>query len=208
MATSVEPAPSILLFLKAPVPGTVKTRIARTLGDKKATAIYRALVERQLANVPRSWPVEIHFSPAGSGDEMRGWLGNQFHYEPQSSGDLGERLLCGIHSAFDRGATATFAIGGDCPNLQVSHFLQARELLTEGNDVVFGPAVDGGYYLIAAKQPFPVLFRSIAWSTSTVLEKSLQAAHSANLSTALLSVENDIDEAADWERIQDQFPRV
>lgn len=200
--------PTILLFLKAPVPGTVKTRLARSLGNEKAAEIFKTLVEHQRRELPAGWPVEVHFAPADARVEIEDWLGRSYHLEPQPSGDLGTRMLAGFQSAFTRGASSVIAIGGDCPGLTASHFFKTKELLDSGKDVVFGPASDGGYYLIAMRKVHPELFDGIHWSTAEVLRQSLETSQNANLSTALLPVESDVDELEDWEKVCNRFPEI
>jgi len=201
--THPAPLPRILIYLKAPRIGTVKTRLAREVGDEAALAIYRELVERQLRQLPAGWPVEIHHAPADAGDEMRAWLGPGYDYHPQCDGDLGARLVHGFASNFARGARAVLAIGGDCPTLDASCLEQAaRELLVQ--DVVLGPATDGGYYLIGLRQNTPELFTGIPWSTAEVLGATLRRAKAAGLSVHLLDEKEDIDDAAAWRRFQAQ----
>ena len=103
------------LMLKAPRPGYVKTRLARETGNEGAARIYRRLVEYQMGCLPANWRIEVHFAPADAETEMRSWLGAGARYEPQSTGDLGDRMRGAMFSAFGRGAAAVIFLGGDCP---------------------------------------------------------------------------------------------
>ncbi len=193
--------PRLLIFLKAPRAGTVKTRLALEVGEQEALRIYRWLVERQLAAVPAGWPVEIRFTPDEAKTEMQSWLGPGRAYRAQGGGDLGARLARGFHEARSEGGWGAIAIGGDCPELDRSTLeAAARELATV--DVVLGPAVDGGYYLIGLKRNQPQLFEGIAWSSATVLDATLRRAAAAGLNWALLKAKEDIDDFAGWRRFE------
>lgn len=192
----------IALLLKAPRRGGVKTRLAATLGEMEALVIYRRLAERQLAALPRGWPVTVHHAPAEAGPEMQRWL-DQHHdgldYQPQCPGDLGARLAAAFAAEFACGAPAVLAIGGDCPGLDAPILHQAARAL-EHADVVLGPARDGGYYLIGLKQPQAGLFSRIDWSTTAVLEQTRAHIHASRLSLAELPLLEDVDDEASWRR--------
>lgn len=130
----------ILLFLKAPTPGTVKTRLAETVGEAKATEIYKILVASQLQRLPKNRPLEIHFSPRDKEAEMRQWLGSEPSYYPQCEGNLGDRIEYAVSEAFQRGAGTVLCIGADCPSLLPHHLDQAAKILLSGqSDVCIGP---------------------------------------------------------------------
>ncbi len=198
---SVSPSDRVLVFLKAPREGTVKTRLARDLGDAEATRIYRALVERQLAALPAGRSVEIVFSPDDTEVEMRRWLGDAYDYRPQGDADLGARLTRAFAAAFAGGARRVIAIGGDCPDLDVACLASARDALAR-SDVVLGPAADGGYYLIGLRKMAPEVFARISWSSETVLATTLQRCAEAGLATAQLEEKEDIDDLAGWRRCE------
>lgn len=199
---SGSPPPTILAFLKAPVAGAVKTRLAAAIGDQQALDVYRQLVESQLKRLPANWSREIHYSPPTKLDMMRQWLGSDEAYFPQASGDLGERLKRGLARAFTRGAPVACAIGGDCPGLEPRHFEEARSVLASAAaDVVFGPAEDGGYTLVALRQPMPEIFHNIPWSCETTLECSITAARKIGKKIHLLPVLADVDTLDDLQRI-------
>ena len=189
-----ESFPRLLAMLKAPRVGTVKTRLGAQIGFPEATRVYRQLVERQLAAVPRTWPVEIHFAPDDGEVEMRNWLGPSYGYQPQCPGDLGQRLIHAVADAFMRGAPAVIVVGGDCPELDTAALQHAHSLLRTV-DVVLGPALDGGYTLIAFHRPEPRLFADIPWSTSTVLETTLARITELGLTHALIAPMEDIDDS-------------
>ncbi len=193
-------APVVIVMLKAPRAGFVKTRLASELGAEPAAVVYRRLVEHQMVAIPPDWPVEIHYAPADASAEMQQWLGLHQTYFPQQGDDLGERLIHAIADAFSRGAIGVLVIGGDCPGLDEPCMRAARSGL-ESADVVLGPALDGGYYLIGLRRPAPDLFRGIPWSSSTVLEATMERVRQAGLSHALLSAKEDVDDLASWRRL-------
>lgn len=191
--------PTVLIFLKAPVAGAVKTRLAVELGDAEALRIYRWMAERQLAAVPAGWPVEVHFTPADTGEAMRNWLGEAADraYFAQPDVDLGARLQLAAEAAFGRGAPAVFLIGGDCPRLDAAALTEAAGRLAK-SDAVMGPAVDGGYYLLGLRAPRAAWFEGIAWSTPAVAQQTRDRAKAMGLRLAELPVRRDVDTRADW----------
>jgi len=191
---------AILLFLKAPRRGHVKTRLAHHVGSERALKVYRALVARQWSALPHAAQVEVHYTPHDATFEMQQWLGDEHEYYPQSEGELGARLGHSIKCAFERGAKSVCCIGGDCPQLEVQHFDEAEQLLDAGHDVVFGPSEDGGYYLIALRAPLMELFRDIPWSTRNTLKASLDRATGLKLKVGMLEALYDIDEVTELER--------
>jgi uncharacterized protein len=197
---SASPEPAlVLVFLKAPRLGSVKTRLAREVGSAEAVRIYRLLVERQMTAIPAEWRTEIRFSPDDAGTEMRVWLGDRFTYRPQGEGDLGARLARGFEDAFRHGAGRVIAIGGDCPELDAETLVGAAGHL-DANDLVLGPARDGGYYLIGLRRPAPRIFAGIPWSTAAVLAATLARSAESGLRHALLAMKEDIDDLPGWRR--------
>ncbi len=199
------PAPTLCLMLKAPRLGQVKTRLAKDIGEAAALAAYRALVERQMREIPAGWNVEIHFTPDDGAAEMRAWLGPLREaapvFIPQAAGDLGARLIAALHSAFARGARQVIFVGGDCPGLTRERLAEAAEKL-EHADLVIIPAVDGGYVSIAFNVPHTGVFEGIEWSTERVCEQTQRRAKELRLSFGLLAPLEDVDELASWERAQ------
>jgi rSAM/selenodomain-associated transferase 1 len=189
---------TVCLFLKSPRSGEAKTRLARDIGAARACAIYRALAEHQAAEIPVGWRVTVYFAPSNAGEEMKIWLAPHLRdgtrFVPQSDGDLGRRLLTAVLGEFDSGSKRVYLIGGDCPALSRDYFYEADQALAD-NDMVLGPAQDGGYVLLGIKGPHEVLFRDIAWSTPAVLHQTLSAARRQTLSVRLLRPLVDIDDS-------------
>ena len=192
--------PTILTFLKAPRIGYVKTRLAQNTSPEFALETYRKLVERQLSQLPKEYPLEIHFTPDDALSEMNDWLGNTYNFYPQCSGRLGIRLENAVADAFARGAHRVICIGGDCPQLNHPHFEQTATALENDYDVVYGPSEDGGYYLIGLNTLHPELFQDIPWSSPTTLNVSLKRAEALDLRVKLLGTLYDVDTIVDLER--------
>lgn len=191
--------PTIVLMLKAPRLGAVKTRLARDVGNERATGIYRLLVERQMSELPNDWPVEIHFSPADAESEMRQWLGASYRFMPQCHGDLGVRLIHAAQQIFKQGGERLIFLGGDCPEVTSGILRECADRLT-AYDTVIGPAHDGGYYLLGLTRFEPRIFENIGWSTAQVLEQTLARLGETNLTSYLLPTFEDVDDLASWRR--------
>jgi rSAM/selenodomain-associated transferase 1 len=200
---------TVCLFLKSPRLGEAKTRLARDIGAAQAGAIYRALVEHQAAEIPHDWRVAVYFTPSNAGEEMKIWLAPHLRdgtrFVSQCQGDLGRRLVAAVREEFDSGSERVYLIGGDCPGLSRDYFYEADQALSD-NDIVLGPARDGGYVLLGIKGPHEVLFRDITWSTPVVLHETLAAARRQSLSVRLLRPLVDIDDATTLDDQSKIFP--
>lgn len=192
------PSFRLVIFLKAPQPGRVKTRLAAGIGPEAACAAYRELVDclvLQLRGLPG---VELRFSPDGARAEIQNWLQPTWIARPQGKGDLGEKLVRAFEENFADGCSRVVVIGSDCPHVQPADILAAGEALAE-NDVVLGPARDGGYWLIALKAPCRRLFADIRWSTPAVLSETLHRVSRLGLSVHQLRELEDVDDEASWQ---------
>lgn len=187
----------VIVFLKAPRPGHVKTRLAAALDDDAAAAIYRVLIERTLAALKPFPGVELRHTPADAADEVRPWLRQDWHLADQGDGTLGDRLLRAAREASSAGVTRLVLVGTDCPGLTTADIDEAFDRL-EDHDVVLGPALDGGYWLIALRQPEPALFHDIPWSTPGVFHATLERARAAGLRVHVLRTLRDVDTLEDW----------
>ena len=197
---------AILLFVKYPEPGKVKTRLAATLGAVEAAGIYRRLVAAVVAGLPREDDLAVLFDPPEKRAQVADWLqsllaGRRADFVAQAAGDLGERLERAFAEAFERGFAKVAVIGSDCIELTPAVFSETWQAL-ETHDAVLGPSTDGGYYLLALRQPCAALFRGIAWSTDAVRAQTLAQAQAAGLAVHELAALPDIDTEADWRRAE------
>lgn len=196
--------PTAILILKAPAVGTVKTRLATTIGPTAATQAYRALVRHQLQAIPPAWPVEIHFTPPEAADTMRSWLGSRHTYIPQSEGDLGQRLT---HATQPHLNYPRILLGGDCPYITRELLLEAARFL-ETCEAVMIPALDGGYCLLGLIRAEDHLFENIHWSTPEVAEQTRTRLRAAGISWHELPPLEDVDDAPGWQRAINAFPTL
>ena len=148
---------------------------------------------------PADMAVELRHTPDDAAVEVSPWAEASWQLTAQGDGDLGVRLERAVLQSVAAGFTRTLIIGTDCPYLTLADLREAREALAS-NDLVLGPAEDGGYWLIGLRNLHPELFRGIPWSTESVLATTLARAQEARLKVRLLRTLADVDTAADWRR--------
>ncbi len=190
----------LIVFIKYPEPGKTKTRLIPALGSIAAADLQHTMSQHVLKVVKEFCQAarresDIRFTGA-TDDQMADLYGTEWRYREQGDGDLGERLTRSVTDGFLSGAKAVVVIGTDCPTLTADHLQIAFDWLLE-TDVVLGPALDGGYYLIGLRQPHAELFKGISWSTECVLQQTVQAASHMGLSVRLLEYLADIDKPED-----------
>lgn len=201
----------LIIFSRYPEPGKTKTRLIPALGAEGAAMLQRQMTEYTLSQVrelqnQRSMTVEVCFA-GGELSVMAQWLGSDFVYKPQGEGDLGVRMARSLASAL-QGTERSVIIGTDCPGLNASILAAAFEQLQLSYDLVLGPAVDGGYYLLGLRYFIPELFIGINWGTSEVLQQTMAIAQQLNLSVNYLPELADVDRPEDlllWERCQNNL---
>jgi rSAM/selenodomain-associated transferase 1 len=191
----------VLVFLRSPRKGTVKTRLARRLGPELTLALYRCFVEDLMQTLgERRLPVTVCYHPARDAERVRAWLGNRYDYQAQRGGDLGERMDDAFQRVYNAHEDVRRAVlvGTDFPDLPGSVFEQAFRTLRR-TDAVFGPTADGGYYLVGFRREGYCAdgFRNIPWGTSTVLEGSATALVDAGRSHRLIRRWRDVDHYGD-----------
>ena len=199
----------LILFARFPIAGKVKTRLIPALGAEGAAALHRRLVLRTLRtahSLCQSQDVELEIRFAGDdANPMQHWLGDSWLCRSQCEGDLGQRMAGAFADSFREGSPATVIIGSDCPALTPEVLAAAFDSL-KTNPVVFGPATDGGYYLIGLTQPMPEVFQGVAWGTETVLAQSLEILARLGSKPTLLQPLDDLDRPEDvaaWKRLID-----
>jgi rSAM/selenodomain-associated transferase 1 len=195
---------TVVMMLKAPVEGEVKTRLAASTGNEVALRIYRKLVERQIQEVPDGWNLEIFYTPIEKMELMVQWLGPSVALHPQRGEGLGNRLHYAVDAAFSRNGGKVIAIGGDCPGLTSEVLERTGEALDEA-DVVLGPAKDGGYTLIGMKECHSELFSGISWGTDRVLEETIIRLKEGSHHFSLLEELEDVDEYDSWLRAKERY---
>lgn len=187
---------TLIVFIKNPEKGKVKTRLASVVGDDRALRIYHFLLEKtRAAALGVACNRLLCYSDyIPDKDE---WSDADFHKTVQSSGDLGLRMAAAFRAAFLSGAQKVVIIGSDCPELDADLIRNAFDAL-DCAEFVVGPACDGGYYLLGMKHFVPELFEGIPWSTSSVAEETLRLIRLIGKEYRLLPRLSDIDEYDDW----------
>ena len=190
---------AVIVFVKTPSAGSVKTRLARTLGDDAALGLYRRFVAdilEMLGEVPGKTGISLRigFDPPGAGQDVAEWLGPGYFLFAQRGEALGEKMHHALVSAFDAGVENAVLIGTDIPHLSRDTIEEALAALEE-NDAVIGAASDGGYYLIGfdAMGYSPVVFDNIPWSTGRVFGETMRRFDSLGIRPHELPVYSDID---------------
>ncbi|MCK8480443.1 TIGR04282 family arsenosugar biosynthesis glycosyltransferase [Psychroserpens algicola] len=180
---------ALIIFTRNPELGKCKTRLAQTLGDVSALHIYKYLLQHT-ANVAKTVKSDryVFYSETINPNDI--WSSDYFSKKQQKGKDLGERMHHAFNELLDSGYKKVIIIGSDLLDLNAAIIEQAFSEL-EANDVVIGPAVDGGYYLLGMKTLHPELFKNKAWGTETVRRDTLK--NLQNSKVFLLKELNDID---------------
>ena len=195
----------LILFTRYPEPGTAKTRLVSLLGAEGAAEFQRRLTvhaAKAAAEAGRLRGLSLEIRHEGGGESrMRDWLGDGFTFRPQGSGDIGARMQTSLGDAFAEGAPRAVLIGSDIPGLTSATVVRAFNALKH-HDLVFGPAADGGYYLIGMtaacfRRGTAYLGPSIPWGSPDVLARTLGMARDARLIFTLLKTLADVDRPQD-----------
>ena len=196
---------AIIVFLRKPELGKVKTRLAKTMGDREALAIYRTLIEKTLKSV-----LECHLStylfffPRIDSQILDSYP--SFIPHLQKGEDLGSKMFEAFEEILQKHAQAII-IGTDCPYLTPELLTEAQFELEE-HDVVIGPAHDGGYYLLGLKENDRKLFTNVNWSTDTVFRETISIIEDQQKTYYSLPMLSDIDFEEDWIHYQDDLKRT
>lgn len=188
----------LLIFIKNPELGKVKTRLANSIGEFKALQVYKKLLKKTL-HVAGKTDVRRQVWYSSFIDLEDEIDSDSFEKYLQSGSDLGGRMKNSFQQVFDEGVDRAVIIGSDCPSLNEKIIENAFDRLEE-NDLVIGPSEDGGYYLLGMSRFFETLFDDIEWSTESVLKATLQKAKKNELRVYQLPVLNDIDNIEDLKK--------
>ncbi len=188
----------IVVFVRYPERGAVKSRLASVLDEGLVVSLYEAFVIDLLATIERSgYPFRIAFTPEDREEGIFRRFGRRPDF-PQAGADLGERMKNAFQHCFADGFASVILIGSDIPDLPPEIFGEAFAALDNGCAVI-GPAADGGYYLIGfRKETFaPEVFGGIAWSTEGVFAQSLAGLSRAGVGFHRLPLWRDVDTPED-----------
>lgn len=189
---------SILILIKNPVKGKAKTRLAATVGEEEALRIYKELLAHTRRITTPLVDVHRYLLYSDFIDTVDEWSEELYEKHLQRGADLGERMNNGFHMAL-RKFKKSVIIGGDCPQLSMDLLEQAFEQLNH-HDIVIGPAIDGGYYLLGMKEKHPYLFENMNWSTAEVAQTTIDRIKSKGLSYYTLPPLSDVDREEDWKK--------
>ena len=181
------------IFAKFWEPGKVKTRLAKSIGQSSSAKLHRAFVSHLIQKLVRvDCNRVIGFTPQESESQFKQIAQPDWQLEVQIGEDLGQRMNSFFIRAFERSFQKVVLIGADFPGISIDYIEAAFDALSD-NDVVLGPASDGGYVLIGLSKPCHI-FEGVQWSTDTVLESTVENIQQLELSHKLLSTQTDIDE--------------
>lgn len=201
---------ALVIFAKAPIAGQVKTRLCPPLTHDEAATLHGSFVldmlERtKVAAAKLKLPIDRYLACAPSSTLVFFQIMEErqaVKLIDQVGDDLGGRMQQAFETLFAQGYQRVFIVGTDIPSLPLDYYKQALTLL-DSHDLVLGPALDGGYYLIGLKQPRPELFSNIVWSTDRVLAATQEKAANLGLTTALLPPWRDVDTIDDLKALME-----
>lgn len=194
---------SVIVFAKAPQPGSVKTRLIPVLGAEGAAALHARLVKRTIetARAASFGTVELHVTPRANDPFLLSCAGQYgIALKAQADGDLGARMLSSFAQALAANAHVLL-VGSDCPALTARHLRQADRALRDGDDAVFVPCEDGGYALVGLRRADGRLFEGIAWGGDRVMAETRKRLVALGWRWRELETLWDVDRPEDYERL-------
>jgi len=203
----IEYKAALAVMVKAPLPGYVKTRLTPPLTADEAAGLYSSFLIDLFVNLKGSeLPADIFsaITPPADKDDFSGLIPEDVESFAQIGEGLGDRIENVFKSLFEKGYEKAVITGSDSPDIPLGFIEEALAALDEPDvDIVFGPAKDGGYYLVAASRLVEAPFRGIEWSGSEVLEETLARVNEAELGYRLLEPWHDVDRPADLKFLLD-----
>ncbi len=198
---------ALIIFLKAPRFGWVKTRLQPEFSPAESLELYKAMVEDiidQFKDV-NFCDLKLYFTPQNKKSVIEKWLGKKFELFPQIGENLGTKMHNAFIENFKNKYKKVVLIGSDIPTLDMTTVIRAFTSLNN-YDVTLGPCVDGGYYLIGLNKPDASLFQNIDWSTETVLQQTIDKVKNSALELNQLELKYDIDRYSDikilWDHLE------
>lgn len=193
---------ALLILVKYPEAGAVKTRLSPLFSPEDAACLARAMAEDLIEKHRKAddYDVIVCCAPPERYDDVRSWLGDGVALERQEGNDLGARQHNALKSAFEAGYRKAAVMGSDVPLVTIEDVTEAFGLL-EDVDVVIGPSDDGGYYLLGAKAPHESIFSGISWGDGSVFGETTGRVAEAGLEYRIAASRYDIDSSEDAERL-------
>lgn len=199
---------ALVVFARNPRLGEVKTRLCPPLTREQAMSLHRALVEDTLERLSKLRRPDLQYllylsDAAGSRVELT--IPPTWSVHAQAGNDLGARLANALHGLFrESPSQRAVVLGADSPTVPLQSIHDAFDALGSV-DVVLGPALDGGYYLLGCSRFVPEMFQGIDWGTEVVLEETQQALEEAGASFALINPWYDVDTESDLVRLKEEI---
>ncbi|MEO6169022.1 MAG: TIGR04282 family arsenosugar biosynthesis glycosyltransferase [Chitinophagales bacterium] len=190
----------LMIFVKNPIPGKVKTRLAKTMGEEKALEIYRQLLDHT-HKVTQKLDVDkiVFYSDEVLPEDI--WEEIIYEKKVQEGSDLGKRMVNAFKYAFSKGYRKAIIIGSDCFEITPKIINEAFAALP-ANNFVIGPSHDGGYYLLGMATLYASVFKNKRWSSDEVLHDTLVDIRNINGTYKLLKELTDIDTEADLDSVK------
>jgi rSAM/selenodomain-associated transferase 1 len=201
-------ANGLIIFIKTPVPGNVKTRLQPHISKQDSARLYGAILKDIDERFTKMKHIDCYYAVAPEEFDTRilqKYVSFSRHIV-QNGADLGERMANAFNQLFSRGYKKGVLIGSDIPGLSAAILKDAFNLL-ELVDCVIGPGIDDGYYLIGMKKLYPMLFKGISWSTSKVLDNTIDIAKKNDISVKLLVRLRDIDTIVELKELYIELKR-
>jgi rSAM/selenodomain-associated transferase 1 len=186
----------LIVFVKYPQPGQVKSRLANDFDSDFAALLYKAFVFDILECAMKGdWQLRIFFYPPEKETEIKIMFGNDHEYRPQTGADLGARMKNAFDDCFSEGFKSVVLIGSDIPDLPLKLIKDTFAALDRPGDAVIGPAADGGYYLIGFRYDkfLPAVFEGLTWSTVSVFPETLKILQTCGYQTEIIREWQDVD---------------
>ena len=194
----------IIVFVRTPELGKVKTRLAKSIGDVSALTIYKLLLKHtETVLHDLSFDKVVYYSEKVEENDF--WEARLFEKKRQKGADLGKRMQHAFETAFEKGYQKVLIIGSDLFDLKSIHITTAFEAL-ENHDLTIGPSLDGGYYLLGMKELYPAVFKNKKWGTDSILGNTLKDLQQQNVK--LLEALNDIDTFEDLQQQPELLKKI
>ncbi len=188
----------LIVYLKNPVPGEVKTRLQARYSPEQTADLYRAFIldTIQMVQTVEADRYFAAYTPSDSKDQINELIPQGWDLTPQSEGNLGSRMARSLQTSIDSGADKTILVGTDIPSLPRDHVVSAIDRL-DNSDIVLGPTADGGFYLIGTRVSPPDIFSEVEWSTNMVFQQTALGIQTKGLDLGLVPAWRDVDTPED-----------
>ncbi len=196
---------AIIIFTRVPIPGETKTRMMPWLKPAECAQLHRCFlydIKEECQKVGAD--IYVCYTPEGKEDGLVSVLGRDKEYFAQTGTGLGEKMYHGIQNVLSRGYDACILIGSDVPEIRAKHLQKAFSIL-ERKDVVFGPTVDGGYYLVGMKTPHIEVFHKQSYGHGKVLENTSRYLREHGITMGYIPKLSDMDVPEDLKRFKERM---